>query len=323
MKLTWLQGVEDKQWSFAYLVTAPRFLGYSFNPVSFWYLYDSNSKLTMMVLEVNNTFDERRMYLLKADGHTNGEEQLPDGETVDIPKHAVKFSDVWSKDFHVSPFNSRKGSYSLAANDPLDSSNSRECMIDNLIVLKSSQGHAKLVARVFSDGEARNPVSLSLIESSWFILSWSWVGLITSPRIIKEAFKLFYLRGLHVWYRPEVLPSSIGRQHVEEEEYVSSIVTMGGTLLILSGFSRLFSGRIFKLWSSIAPRQFSSRTYHQPAWPQKSHGARRLLYLHQGQYRSPPFESPLQPSTHALYITHTQLRRLTRSFYIQVPRIDR
>jgi hypothetical protein len=28
------QGVEDASWSYAYLVTAPRFLGYSFNPVS-------------------------------------------------------------------------------------------------------------------------------------------------------------------------------------------------------------------------------------------------------------------------------------------------
>ena len=32
------QGITDRDYAFAYLVTAPRFLGYSFNPVSFWYL---------------------------------------------------------------------------------------------------------------------------------------------------------------------------------------------------------------------------------------------------------------------------------------------
>ena len=61
------QGVTDRDYTFAYLVTAPRFLGYSFNPVSFWYLYDSDTALKYTILEVNNTFDERRMYLLKLD----------------------------------------------------------------------------------------------------------------------------------------------------------------------------------------------------------------------------------------------------------------
>ena len=60
------QGVTDRDYSFAYLITAPKFLGYNFNPVSFWYLYDSDVVLRYMILEVNNTFDERRMYLLKA-----------------------------------------------------------------------------------------------------------------------------------------------------------------------------------------------------------------------------------------------------------------
>ena len=48
-----------------YLVTAPRFLGYAFNPVSFWYLYSEKMNLKAMILEVNNTFDERRLYLLR------------------------------------------------------------------------------------------------------------------------------------------------------------------------------------------------------------------------------------------------------------------
>lgn len=37
------QGVTDREYAFAYLVTAPRFLGYSFNPVSFWQVHQKSS----------------------------------------------------------------------------------------------------------------------------------------------------------------------------------------------------------------------------------------------------------------------------------------
>ncbi|KAL8954704.1 MAG: hypothetical protein Q9183_006972, partial [Haloplaca sp. 2 TL-2023] len=56
-----------------------------------------------MILEVNNTFDERRMYFLK---NLNPDEQNQVETTTDPPK--PKFKTTWPKDFHVSPFNSRK-----------------------------------------------------------------------------------------------------------------------------------------------------------------------------------------------------------------------
>lgn len=109
------QGVSDQQYSFAYLVTAPRFMGYSFNPVSFWYIYNGDAELRYMILEVNNTFDERRMYLLRPG--SDDDEMDPDDR--EKTENALYFKETWQKDFHVSPFNSRKGSYSLRAIDPL------------------------------------------------------------------------------------------------------------------------------------------------------------------------------------------------------------
>lgn len=49
------QGVVPEQYSNALLVTAPRFLGFSFNPTSFWYLYNKANVLEAMVVEVDNT----------------------------------------------------------------------------------------------------------------------------------------------------------------------------------------------------------------------------------------------------------------------------
>ncbi|KAL8955554.1 MAG: hypothetical protein Q9193_006641, partial [Seirophora villosa] len=211
--LNWdLQGEDVNDFPFAYLVTAPRFLGYSFNPVSFWYLYNEERKLRAMILEVNNTFDERRMYLLK-----DSIVKDPDESWTIIEHPRNRFRDTWSKDFHVSPFNSRKGSYALSAQDPFSPHLNGNVDIDNTITLSSSKAHAKLIARVFSVQPSIDPTTLTYCASLRFIASWWWVGFVTFPRIVKEAGKLFFRRKLHVWYRPEVLKDSIGRSATEDE----------------------------------------------------------------------------------------------------------
>jgi hypothetical protein len=51
-----------------------------------------------------------------------------------------------------------------------------------------------------------------------FLVLWWWVGLVTYPRIVLEAGKLFFRRKLHVWFRPEPLKTSIGRHaHATEQ----------------------------------------------------------------------------------------------------------
>lgn len=209
------QGVTDRDYAFAYLVTAPRFLGYSFNPVSFWYLYDSDTHLKYMILEVNNTFDERRLYLLKTD---NSKDASSDFESEQSSNMFI-FTNSWSKDFHVSPFNSRKGSYSLRAMDPLAAfQETGHVKIDNTIVLRSSKDRPKIVARVFSEGVPKDPATVTGFQLTKFILAWWWVGLATFPRIVWEARKLFFRRKLHVWFRPEVTDTSIGRAYSEDEK---------------------------------------------------------------------------------------------------------
>lgn len=221
------QGVTDREYAYAYLVTAPRFLGYSFNPVSFWYLYDSDINLKYMILEVNNTFDERRMYLLNA-GNAQ-QEDSGDGKT-DTSVKTLAFAEAWEKDFHVSPFNSRKGSYSLRAMDPFAAfQETGHVKIDNTIVLRSSKDHPKIVARVHSENPPIEPDHVSNFQLVKFIAAWWWVGLMTFPRIVFEAGKLYFKRKLHVWYRPETTERSIGRTYTEDEtnleEYFRAFLT--------------------------------------------------------------------------------------------------
>lgn len=212
------QSIEPSKYPHAYLVTAAKFLGYHFNPVSFWYLYSAEKDMKAMILEVNNTFGERCMYFLHSEEPEIGSAGVTSTATTNDPfEDAAKPSAstmrrAWPKDFHVSPFNSRKGGYSLVAHDPFAPMLEGPGAISTTINLSSSKSHAKLVARVFSEGDAIDPTTMTLPQKLKFLASWWWVGFVTFPRIAKEAGMLFFKRQLHVWYRPEPLKESMGRQ---------------------------------------------------------------------------------------------------------------
>ncbi|OAA68672.1 hypothetical protein SPI_00867 [Niveomyces insectorum RCEF 264] len=232
------QDVDPSTYPHAYLVTAARFLGYHFNPVSFWYLYDADKTLAAMILEVNNTFGERRMYFLTPEPSEpqQQQQQQQQGDDVDASSDTglgatpLLFTQTWLKDFHVSPFNSRKGSYALRASDPLAPHMQGAGPIQATIILRSSHGHGKIVARLFSSSvgtggldetagtvapaaavTAWDPAAMTARQKLSFLAAWWWVGLVTFPRIVRQAGLLFFRRRLHVWFRPEPLETNISR----------------------------------------------------------------------------------------------------------------
>jgi len=72
-----------------FLLTHLRYLGYVFNPVSFFYFYDCSGKLALLMAEVNNTFGESHNYWL-----TPANER----ESAAAKRYTT------SKKMHVSPF---------------------------------------------------------------------------------------------------------------------------------------------------------------------------------------------------------------------------
>lgn len=214
MLTRFFKGADPAVYPHAYLVTAATSLGYLFNPVSFWYLYSVDLSLAAMIVEVNNTSDERRMYFLPQ-AAAGKDSQIDDA---DIFRNANSrrlntpvFQQDWLKDFHASPFNSRKGSYKIVVSDPLNTLSEGRDPIDSTITLKSSKGHAKIVARLVSDGQPVDPSKLTVVQKIHFLLSWWWVGFVTFPRMVNEAGRLLFQRGLHVWYKPAPLEKSLGR----------------------------------------------------------------------------------------------------------------
>ncbi len=193
-------------------MTAPRFLGHQFNPVSFWYLYGVDRHLTALVVEVNNTFDERRMYFLTAkDGGKHSRR---------TSSRRCTFKQSWPKDFHVSPFNSRKGTYTITATDPLHPSMQGTGPVSITINLASTKGHTKLVTKLTSQDIPIDPCTMTRPQRLRFLTSWAWVGLLTYPRILVQAFRLYFHRRLRVWPRPEPLRGTIPRRATAAEQQV-------------------------------------------------------------------------------------------------------
>jgi DUF1365 family protein len=79
-----------------HLVSVPRFLGYVFNPVSFYICFNADRSFHSMVAEVNNTFGEKHLYLLQ-----------------EFSQAALPATFNFTKEFFVSPFFDREGEYTL------------------------------------------------------------------------------------------------------------------------------------------------------------------------------------------------------------------
>ncbi len=76
-----------------WLTTFPRVLGYAFKPVSFWHCHRADGALVAVLAEVNNTFGERHVYLLRTSD----------------PAATLQADKV----FHVSPFFPVRGQYTF------------------------------------------------------------------------------------------------------------------------------------------------------------------------------------------------------------------
>lgn len=155
------------------LVTVPRFLGWVFNPVSFYYAYGERGELLACLAEVNNTFAEKHLYLL--DRLDFG----PDGSA----------RGVAAKDFHVSPFYDRRGDYAFRF-APVERG------LDIGIDIRREDGVA-FVSRL--QGVRRGFSDAGLLK---ILVQRPFSALLTYPRILWQAALLRYRKRLPVFTKP-------------------------------------------------------------------------------------------------------------------------
>ena len=198
-----MQGLDPSTFSDMLIVTTPRFLGYSFNPVSYFHFYDPSGELGAVVYEIKNTFGERHVYVLSP--------QHAAEEGIKVRK-GFTFADRHEKKFHISPFNHRSGYYEFQMVDPY-----KDGAVDVHMSVFDGNGKKAMTAGVKSEGEPVDLLSVSTRVMLWMVVTWGFTQFMAIPRTFFEAFKIYRKGIVPVYQRPEPLASSGARSETALE----------------------------------------------------------------------------------------------------------
>jgi cyclopropane-fatty-acyl-phospholipid synthase len=158
-----------------FLVTNARFFGHVFNPISFFYCYGSHRNLICVIAQVNNTYGESHLYILKDFASENLKYEV-------ITQH--------QKEFHVSPFFDKQGQYEFRLSAIQDE-------MEMQVNLMDEEGRYWLIS---SWGGKGKPLSRSQLLKT--IICYPMSILMTLPRIHIQAFKLFFFKKLKHHSKP-------------------------------------------------------------------------------------------------------------------------
>jgi len=156
------------------LVTSPRFLFKVFNPVSFYFLFDSRGDAAGLVAEVNNTFGERHLYVLTD----------PEVDSFGAFRRYVA-----DKVFHVSPFNDMEGRYEFLVQDIR-----KELRIQIRLWRKR-----RVVFEASLEGQPLPLTTGTLLREG---IRHPTIAHQTMPRILWQASRLYQKRKLPVYSKP-------------------------------------------------------------------------------------------------------------------------
>jgi DUF1365 family protein len=156
-----------------YVLTHLRYLGYCFNPVSFYFCYGQDGGDPVVLAEVSNTFGESRNYWL---GPHNA-----------VPAaNSLRFR--CAKDFHVSPFMDMDLDYDFTFTPP------QEQLVVHMNTLRA--------------GEALFDATLTMQRQPWTspnltrtLLRYPWMTAKVIAAIHWEAFRLLW-KGLPIYTHP-------------------------------------------------------------------------------------------------------------------------
>jgi cyclopropane-fatty-acyl-phospholipid synthase len=160
------------------LITSARYFNYVFNPVSFYYCYRNDGSIRCTVAEVNNTFNEKHLYILDYQRE---------------PRKGYFTHYTVDKAFHVSPYNDVKGQYDFHFSKIGDKLDIRIDILrdDKQVFLSRLWGEST----VMSDS--------SILKT---LIKFPLSAALSIPRIYWQALRLHFQRGLPVITKPN--PSS-------------------------------------------------------------------------------------------------------------------
>ncbi|KAF3905283.1 hypothetical protein ABW21_db0206771 [Orbilia brochopaga] len=203
-----LQNVDDSAYPHIYVVTAPSFIWWSFNPVTYYYIYEEDFKLAYTILEVNNTFQESHAYLLPRN----------DSVVEEGKNEKYLYTHIFEKDFHISPFNRRTGAYKVDILDPV-----KEERFDIKVSLLDDNGKRRMTVQTKSLGESLDILAATWVDVVRMVFMWALCGFLVVPRTFKECWRIFKSKKTEIYERPEPYHNSQARPPSQLEENCQQI----------------------------------------------------------------------------------------------------
>lgn len=195
------------------LLTAPRYLNYVFNPMSAYYCFTPEGKLRCCLVEVNNTFGDKHVYVVD--------------NPISKPTEEVIGHFKIYKGFHVSPFYDIKGEYEFKFSDIRENMNIQFDMNNQNDVF-----HARLT------GLKKLPLNKSTLFKT--ILKYPINAWLTMPRILWQAAKLYFIKKVPFYSRPQPIDEHTIRTKTEPLKWSEKI----GRRAFLAFVNRIKNGTV-------------------------------------------------------------------------------
>ncbi|KAF7595183.1 hypothetical protein BBP40_006927 [Aspergillus hancockii] len=224
------QNEDPAQWPYAYLLSVPQFLGWSRSVVTWWYLYSEQRELDAMIMEINNSYWEKRNVFLRVQPASdklvrppeasNTAEYLDDLHSVQsLPSapRATFYKGTWHKYVFASPFEKVDGIVSNRLMDPVQSGSWKSnAPFSNMTTLEES-GEVRMATRLACDGPPIDPSQMSAFDVAKFVFRWTLPGMLTTPEIVFKALKIRFKGLMKMNSKPPVRSGSVGR-HITKLE---------------------------------------------------------------------------------------------------------
>ena len=170
------------------------------NPLSFWYLYNDKRHLTAMIVQLQTSYGERRLWLTRNELSSSSE-----------PK-TYAFQGHFTKDLQVSPFTPNSASYVIRSSDP--------CLAPlrelNIMVTLKHGEQTVMQAMVRPSGQPLDAAKADFRSSVIFLAKWWWVPMciVVVFRILSKAAHIYLTHNtneLNMQTRPEPTKTVISR----------------------------------------------------------------------------------------------------------------
>ncbi|RAL03898.1 uncharacterized protein BO80DRAFT_422808 [Aspergillus ibericus CBS 121593] len=223
------QNQDPAQWPYAYLLGIPQFLGWSRSVVSWWYLYTADRELDAMILEINNSYDEKRNIFMKVSRVSDPPLHPPESTQKEFLDHSYQvrslpsrpqstfYKGVWTKHIFASVFEKVDGLVTNRFMDPLQPASWKpNASFSNMTTIAES-GEVKMVTRMTCREPAIDPTQMTSLQLLKFLLHWTVPGLLTTAHIVFQALLIHYTGLMKMYVKTPVRTGSVGRHATQTE----------------------------------------------------------------------------------------------------------